>query len=104
MGVTTILAYDFNVAYRPDKINIADALSRLNGNSCNSNTRQDVIDFVHALCVNSTPASLSTREIEFVLDEDPKFDGLGHCITSGNWSKRTMHRYLHVKYELSCYV
>ena len=98
------LAYDFNVVYRPSKINIADALSGLNGNFSNSKTGQDVIDFVHALCVNSTPATLSTSEIERLLGADPKFDGLGHCIMSGDWSKCTMHSYLHVKYELSCYV
>ena len=98
------LAYDFNVVYRPSKINIADALSGLNGNFSNSKTGQDVFDFVHALCVNSTPTTLSTREIERLLGADPEFDGLGHCIMSGDWSKCTMHSYLHVKYELSCYV
>ena len=36
----------------------------------------DVIDFVHALCVNSTPVALSTREIERLLGADPEFDGL----------------------------
>ena len=56
-------------------------------------TEQDVIAFVYALCVNSTPAAPSTREIERLLGADPKFDELGHCITSGNWSKCTMHSY-----------
>ena len=83
--------------FRPGKINIADALFRLNGNFSNSKTGLDVIDFVHALCVNSTPVALSTREIERLLGADPEFDGLGDCITSGDWSKCTMRSYLHVK-------
>ena len=69
----------------------------------NSKTGQDVIDFVYALRVNITSAALSTREIERLIGIDPEFDELGHCITSGDWSKCTMHSYLHVKDELSWY-
>ena len=43
------------------------------------------------------------REIKRLLGADPEFDGLGHCITSSDWSKCTMRSYLHVKDELSCY-
>ena len=43
------------------------------------------------------------REIERWFGADPEFDGLGHCYKSGDWSKCTMHSYLHVKVELSCY-
>ena len=49
------------------------------------------------------PAAQSTREIERLSDADPEFDELLHCITSGDWSKCTMHSYLHVKDELCCY-
>ena len=52
-------------------------------------------------CVLSTPPALSTRKIERLLGADPEFDELGHCITSGDWSKCTMHSYLHVKHEVS---
>ena len=78
-------------------------MSRLNGDFSNSKTAQDVIDFVHALCINSTPAALSTHEIECLSGADPEFHELRHCITLGDWSKCTMHSYLHVKDELCCY-
>ena len=58
-----------------------------------------MILFMH--CALSTPPALSTREIERLLGADPEFDELGHCITSGYWSKCSMHSYLHVKDELS---
>ena len=78
-------------------------MSRLNGNFSNSKTGRDVIDFVYALCANSTPAALSTLEIERLLGADPELDELRHCMTLGDWSKCTLHSYLHVKDKLRCY-
>ena len=89
------------VVYRPDKTNIADALSRLNC-GFQSNDGEDY-DFVHAVFENNVPCALTPAEIAKASAEDMDPNLIKECVQTGDWSQCNVPAYLHVKNELCTY-
>ena len=78
-------SYDTDVADKPGRTDIADALSRLNKNE-HINTEQETYDVVREIAVHSTPVALTTREMEKASTIDHEFDGTRRCIATGDWA------------------
>ena len=96
-------SYDIDVADKPGRTDIADALSRLNKNEHINTAEQETYDVVRKIAVHSTPVALTTREMEKASAIDPEFDGTRRCIATGDWASFKLSSYLHVKNELCCY-
>ena len=100
MGFTAAVVR-FQVAYRPGKVKIADALSRLNS-SRQLDTGEE-FDWVRAIVENSIPAALTPKEIERASYDDEELNLDKSCVRSGNWNQCTVPSYSHVKDELCVY-
>ena len=64
--------YKFSVKYIPGPKNIADSLSRLLHPTSNSKEKNQTDEYVKWVAQESTPVSLTTREIESASEEDPE--------------------------------
>ena len=85
--------------YRPGKTNIADALSRLNQANPKdpSSEKEDLVRFV---AQESSPVSLTPREIERESENDPELVTVRQYILTGDWSQCKMPGDVSVKNEL----
>lgn len=97
--VLRLQCYNYRVVYRPGKTNIADALSRLNQANPKdpSSEKEDIVRFV---AQESTPVTLTPREIERESENDPEVASVHHYIRTGDWSQCKMPGYVSVKNEL----
>ena len=68
--VLSLLGYNFKVIYRPGKINIADALSRLNSMDQKGPSGEEA-DFVRVIVPESMPIAMTTREVKRNSEKDP---------------------------------
>ena len=91
--------HNYRVVYRPGKTNIADALSRLNQANPKdpSSEKEDLVRFV---AQESTPVSLTPREIEREYENDPELVTVRQYIHTGDWPQCKMPSYVSVKDEL----
>ena len=97
--VLRLQCHNYRVVYRPGKINLADALSRLNpGDPSDPSCEKE--DFVRFVAQESTPIGLSPREIERESADDPKLASVRHYVQTGDWSQCSMPGYTCVKDEL----
>ena len=91
--------YNYHVVYRPGRTNIADALSRLNQpNPKDTNTEKE--DLVRFVAQQSTPVSLTPKEIERASKNDPELSSVRHYFHTGDWSQCKMPGYASLKNEL----
>ena len=75
--------YGYNVVYRPGKVNIAGALSRLNQTTpCDMSG--DKIDFVKMVAVESTPSALSAKQVELASEKDPQLISVRQYVMTGD--------------------
>lgn len=97
--VLRLQCHNYRVVYRPGKTNIADALSRLNQANPKdpSSEKEDMVRFV---AKESTPVSLTPREIERESENDPELVTVRQYIHTGDWSQCKMPGYVSVKNEL----
>ncbi len=97
--VLRLQGYDYKVVYRPGATNIADALSRLNQEKpCDKSA--ETIDFVRYLVEESTPVSMSPREVERASECDSELASVRHYILNGKWSECKIPAYSCIKNEL----
>ncbi|XP_022791503.1 uncharacterized protein K02A2.6-like [Stylophora pistillata] len=99
--VLRLQTYHFSVVYRPDKTNIADALSRLNC-GFQSDDGEDY-DFVHTAVERSVPCAFTPAEIEKASAEDMELNLIKECVQTGDCSQCNVPAHLHVKNELCTY-
>ena len=85
--------------YRPGKTNIADALSKLNSMDQKDPSGEGA-DFVRVIVQESTPMTMTAREVERESEKDPELCSIRYYIQSGDWSQCKMPHYLSVKNEL----
>ena len=91
--------YNYQVVYLPGKANIADALSRLNqANPKDPSSEKEVL--VRFVAQESTPVTLTPREIERQSENDPELASVRQYIHTGDWSQCEMPGYVCVKNEL----
>ena len=85
--------------YRPGKGNIADALSRMNQPNPKdpSSGKEDLVRFV---VQDSTPVTLTPKEIVRESENDPELASVRQYIHSGDWSQCKMPGYVSAKNEL----
>ncbi|PFX28630.1 Uncharacterized protein K02A2.6 [Stylophora pistillata] len=93
------LCHNYRVLYRPGNGNIADALSRLNQTNPKESSREKE-DFVRFVVKESTPVTLTPREVERESENDPELVSVRQYIHSGDWSQCKMPGYICVKNEL----
>ena len=97
--VLRLQGYNFKVIYRPGKTNIADALSKLNSMDQKDPSGEGA-DFVRVIVQESTPMTMTAREVERESEKDPELCSIRYYIQSGDWSQCKMPHYLSVKNEL----
>ena len=97
--VLRLPCHDYQVVYCPGKTNIADALSRLNQANPKdpSSEKEGLVRFV---AQESTPVSLTPREIERESENDPELVTVRQYIHTGDWSQCKMPGYVSVENEL----
>ena len=98
--VLRLQSYSFQVVYRPEKTNIADALSRLNSLD-QKDTSGEETDAVKMVAEESTPMVLTAKEVDRASEElNNELSSVSHYIQSGDWSQCKMPHFMCVKYEL----
>ena len=93
--------YRFTVKYIPGPKNIADSLSRLLRPVPQSTDENETEEYVKWVAQESTPVSLTTREIERASEHDPELESVRECLLNGRWHAMEFKEYLPVRGELS---
>ena len=96
--------YRFTVKYIPGPKNIADSLSRLLCVMPPSEHKDQTEEYVKWVAQESTPVSLTTREIERASELDPELKSVRECLLNGKWHALEFKEYLPVRGELSAIV
>ena len=97
--VLRLQCHNYNVVYRPDNSNIADALSRLNQPKP-KDVSSETEEMIRLAVQESTPIALTPREIERESEKDPELSSVRYYVQTGDWSQCKMPSYLCVKNEL----
>ena len=102
--VLQLQGFNFKVAYRPGKTNIADAYI-ISFEFCETILldRGEEYDFIRAVVESCVPAALSPKEIEEVSCGDEELCLVKNCVKSGNWEKCMIPSCAHVKDKLCTY-
>ena len=93
--------YRFTVKYNPGPKNIAHSLSRLLCAMPPSEHKDQTEEYVKWVAQESTPVSLTTREIERASELDPELKSVRECLLNGKWHALEFKEYLPVRGELS---
>ena len=96
--VLRLQSFNYKVVYRPGRTNIADCLSRLNGEDKDKSGESE--DFVRFIAQSATPQYLTPKQIELESETDPELSAIRQYIRSGDWSQCKLTGYLSVKNEL----
>ncbi|XP_064647487.1 uncharacterized protein K02A2.6-like [Lineus longissimus] len=82
--VLRLQSYDFTIKHIPGKQMVADALSRLIGESKLEQT-DEAEQFVRFIAQEATPIALKIRDIERESAADEKLSVVRDCVESGHW-------------------
>ena len=97
--VLRLQPYDFSVIHRPERENIADALSRLRHRRVEpDNHRRCTEEYVRFVAVSATPTAFTTREIEEASADDEELKEVRKAIATGR--SKNCRQYMTVAGEL----
>ena len=97
------MPYKFKVVYRPGKINIADALSRLvpSQSIYQSEHEKIVEDYVYFVAKQVIPVAIKPREVEEASRIDSELISVRSCLESSKWDESLeCMPYYHIRNEL----
>ena len=100
--VLRLQPYTYRVVHIPGKQNIADTLSRLlaHGSTSAGNLGRAAERYVRFVARVSTPAAMTTREVEEASREDPELAAVRDCLESGHWDQCPYKDYIPIHNEL----
>lgn len=99
--VLRLQPYQFTIKHIAGDLNIADSLSRLSITD-SSGILHKAEEYIYHVAQYSTPAAISTKELERASDTDPELQFVRSAILSGNWEGKDIPTaYKAVKSELT---